>query len=114
MIVDLFDNRDSASYDLFLRSLRCQHTLVISSWAIGELERIGYGLQADTLLKLLMYSKKVVFVRHSRSDNIADRSIPTDYADAVHYAIFSRSAEKFVTKNIRHFPFPNVGTPADF
>lgn len=116
VIVDLLDDRHPASYDLFIRSLLCQHTLVVSSWAVAELIHIGYGQQSDTFLQFLMHNKKVVFVQQDSSDKAKAENVSTHFADAVHYVIAKRCAEGIVTWNWRDFPFTDiiVGTPEDF
>lgn len=116
VLVDILDREDSASYNLFLRSLRCQHTLVISSWALRELARIGYEQQCYTIMAILGANKKVIFVRKMRDDEIVARTAATHYADAVHYAIAKRTADGIVTWNTRDFPFTDiiVGKPSEF
>lgn len=117
VIVDVLERRDPASYDLFMRSLRCQHTLVISSWAMRELMRIGYGTQCDTIMKLLAENKKVIFVTKTRQDEIfARQDTTTHFSDAVHHAIALRSAEGIATWNTRDFRYDDivVGRPSDF
>jgi len=116
VLVDILDREDSASYNLFLRSLRCQYTLVISSWAILELVKIGFAQESDTLLKLLARNEKVVFIRQEPSDNVIARHVRTHFADAVHYVIARRSADAIVTRDRTGFPFRDilVGTPEEF
>lgn len=115
VIVDILRERKPASYDLFLRSLRCQHTLVISSWALRELARIGYEQQCDTIMRLLGANKKIIFVSKTPEDELVAERAPTYFADAVHYAIAKRSADGIATWNTRDFPFTDilVGTPRE-
>jgi|GEM_PF-5525223 len=116
VIVDILERRSAESYDLFIRSLRCQHTIVISSWTLRELARIGYERQCDTLMSMLGGNKKVVFIRKDPADDVAARHAATHFADGVHYSLAKRSADGIVTWNIRDFPFTDirVGTPRDF
>jgi predicted nucleic acid-binding protein len=116
VLVGFLKREERYSGDLILRALNCQYTLVISSWTIAELQRIGFSQESDTLLKFFMHHEKVVYVRHGESDCDAARRITTThFADAMHYLLAKRSAEGIATWNLHDFPFTDifVRTPKD-
>jgi len=116
VIVDILEDRDPTSADLFLRSLACEHTLVLSSWLFQELANIGKASMGETIQSLLGGNEKVVFVRHAPSDMALADDLLTHFADALHYVLARRYADALVTHNLKDYPFTDlpIGKPEMF
>ena len=98
IIMDFLLGRDSAAYNLLVKTLACHHTFVISTLVIQELRRHRLREETDAFIVLPLTAEDW---------NVA-KGLATHQADALHYAVSCRSADAFITKNVRDFPFTTI------
>lgn len=108
IIMDFPLGRDSAAYNLLVQTLACHHTFVISTLIVRELRRHNLREETATFIAVCEgRGKRIVLPPTIKDWNFA-KGLATHQADALHYAVSCRSADAFVTKNVRDFPFTTI------
>lgn len=108
VIMDFLRARNSATYYLLMRALRCEHELVLSELTIQELLRHHKRGDIRTFVLFAEASGKLQLVRSDSVDRSDAKHLPTHYADALHYTLAVRYADAFVTCNSKDFPFTTI------
>ena len=103
--VSMHSNKNMAepASRLFLDSISCKHTLIISTWTLTELYRILSPERCKMTLEIL--KKKIILCKYSTEEEIdAKKRCPYHFQDALHIIIAEReNAECIVTRNIDDF-----------
>ncbi len=103
--VSMHSNKNMAepASRLFLDSISCKHTLLISTWTLTELFRIISPERCKMALELL--KKKIILCKFSsEEENEAKKRCPNHYQDALHIIIAEReNADFIITRNIDDF-----------
>ena len=108
IIMDFLLGRDSAAYNLLVKTLACHHTFVISTLVIQELRRRRLREETDTFIAVCEGRGKLIVLPLTAEDWNVAKGLATHQADALHYAVSCRSADAFITKNVRDFPFTTI------
>jgi len=108
VFMDFILGRDSSAFNLFMRSLSCEYSIITSDIVLNEIVFQGLDDQYTNLVQLFKGNGKLKVAYACNDDKIGARRIAlehkTDFNDALHKIIAARSGARcIVTKNIRHF-----------
>ncbi|MBW2972837.1 PIN domain-containing protein [Candidatus Woesearchaeota archaeon] len=98
------------AFELIRRAVKCEFEILISELVIDELENNASEEQISQLLNFI--KKKTVKLGITEEDILKSRQISrTDSEDALHYLLAKKGGAEFlVTRNIKHFDFPDLQT----
>jgi len=96
------------AFELLRRTVKCEFEILISDAVLEELER---NATEEQILQLLQFiKKKTLQVSFTEKEILESRQISkTDPGDSLHYLLAKKGgAEYIVTRNIKHFDFPDL------
>lgn len=96
------------AFELLRRAIKCEFEIIVSEFVLKELE--GHATEEQVAQLLRSIKRKTVFVDFTKEDILKSRQISrTDSGDALHYLLAKKGGAEFlVTRNIRHFDFPDL------
>lgn len=108
VIMDFLLGRDESAFNLFMKSLKCKHFIVISDLVLSELRFQKLENESSRFLNLCESHRKISVEKTSEADKEIARKLlllyETHFNDALHKVLaVNAGADCIVTKNIRDF-----------
>ena len=108
VLMDFFLERDHSAYEVLIRSLRCEFSIVISHVVLEELLFQGLAPETRTFVSMFSGAEKLEIIPTTEEDRKRAKeelgTKKTHYNDALHKVIaMNANVDVLVTKNVKHF-----------